>query len=119
VQPPSQPPPELTALLQEEFLRDERVLWQGQPDPSKHFAPSDVFAIPFSLLWGGFALFWEASALGLVRWDGDEGRAPLFFVLWGIPFVLIGLYLMVGRFFYKAWRKRRTLYAVTDRRVLS
>ena len=37
---------------------------------------------------------------------------------WGIPFVAIGLYLVVGRFFYKRWDRRRTRYAITDQRVV-
>jgi hypothetical protein len=36
----------------------------------------------------------------------------------GLPFVAIGLYFIFGRFIYKAYRKRRTVYAVTDRRVM-
>jgi hypothetical protein len=39
-------------------------------------------------------------------------------MLWGIPFVVIGQYLIWGRFFYAAWKKKRTHYAVTTRRVL-
>jgi hypothetical protein len=66
--------------------------------------------IPFSLLWGGFAVFWESSVVGL--------NAPPFFMLWGIPFVLVGLYVMVGRFFVDAWVRRRTCYALTGERVL-
>jgi hypothetical protein len=40
-------------------------------------------------------------------------------VIWGIPFVAMGLYIIAGRFFVKARKKRRTYYAVTDRRVFS
>jgi hypothetical protein len=39
-------------------------------------------------------------------------------MIWGIPFVLIGQYLIWGRFIYDAWLKRRTYYAVTNRRVI-
>ena len=39
-------------------------------------------------------------------------------VLWGIPFLLIGQYMVWGRFLLDAWLKRRTYYAVTNRRVL-
>jgi hypothetical protein len=65
--------------------------------------------VPFSLLWGGFALFWEAAVIA---------HGSLFGTLWGIPFVAMGLYMIAGRFVYKAWVRRRTLYAITDRRAL-
>jgi hypothetical protein len=33
--------------------------------------------------------------------------------------VLVGLYLLLGRFFHDAWRRGRTLHAVTSRRILT
>lgn len=93
------------------YLRPgERVLWAGRPDPRVRLAPGDALAIPFSIIWCSFVAFWEASAF--------TSGAPLFFRLWGVPFVLVGLYMLVGRFVVKGWRKRRTVYAVTDERVL-
>ncbi len=95
----------------EPYLRPgEQLLWAGRPDPAVHLTPADVFVIPFSLLWGGFALFWTYSAAA--------GGAPLPFVLFGVPFVALGLYMLVGRFVYKAQRKRATAYGVTTERVL-
>ncbi len=88
----------------------ETLLWSGVPDPAVTFAPADRFLIPFSVLWGGFAVFWETTAIT----DG----AGVLFALWGVPFVLLGLYMLVGRFFYKKRRKRRTAYGVTPRRAI-
>ena len=96
--------------LQQYLRADERLLWHGTPDAGVLFTPEDAFLIPFSILWCGFAIFWESSVIG--------GNAPFFFRLWGIPFVVIGLYFVVGRFFYKSYRKRRTMYAITTRRAM-
>jgi hypothetical protein len=88
----------------------ERLLWAGRPDPGVRFAPVDALLVPFSVMWGGFAIFWEAAVL-------TEGGPP-FFVLWGVPFVLVGLYFVFGRFVYKRWRKRRTAYGITNTRAI-
>jgi hypothetical protein len=80
------------------------------------FHKEDALLIPFSLMWGGFAIFWESSVLA-IGGHGVKG-APPFFVLWGIPFVIIGQYLIWGRFLYAWWLKNRTYYAVTNQRVL-
>jgi hypothetical protein len=88
----------------------ERLLWSGRPDPEVRFAPIDAFLVPFSVMWGGFAVVWEVTVLA-------SGAGP-FFVLWGIPFVLMGLYFMVGRFVYKQRRKRQTAYGLTNTRAI-
>ncbi len=41
-----------------------------------------------------------------------------FFALWGIPFVLIGLYLIFGRIYVARREAQRTHYAVTNQRVV-
>ena len=101
------------------LLPGERVVWSGQPDYRRIFSRQDLFLVPFSLMWGGFAIFWELAALGLGgRMAADENPAPLVFKLWGIPFVVVGLYLIFGRFIVKRIVRRRTIYAVTDQRVI-
>jgi hypothetical protein len=96
--------------LEPHLVGGEHVLWTGRPDPTRRLTKTDLFAVPFTLMWGGFAIFWETSVIA--------SGAPVFFWLWGVPFVAVGLYLIAGRFVYRAWLRRRTLYAVTDRRVL-
>jgi uncharacterized membrane protein len=108
--PPGSADPADFETVERHVSSGEQIEWVGKPDPTKRFARGDSFLIPFSIMWGGFALFWEAAAI-------SSGSA--FAVLWGVPFVLIGLYMIFGRFIYKSSRKRRTTYAVTDRRVMT
>ncbi len=110
--------PEVSSKVQPELIGGESLLWTGKPNPRVIFHADDVFLIPFSLLWGGFAIFWEMGVLGLWGNFGKGGPAPVFFQIWGIPFVVIGQYVIWGRFVWDAWLKKRTYYAVTDRRVL-
>lgn len=99
------------------YLRPgERLTWTGRPRSGVLFTAQDVFLIPFSLMWCGFAIFWEASVLGFGVLGG--GGAPGFFALWGLPFVAVGLYFVFGRFLTDAWVRSRTLYALTSERAL-
>ena len=109
--------PDDQLCLQNELTNGESILWSGKPNPHVIFHPSDWYMIPFSLMWGGFAIFWEGGVTGIL--DVSRGHAaPSFFMFWGIPFVLAGQYFIWGRFFYAAWRKVRMVYAITNRRVL-
>ena len=113
--------PTAALKFQPELLSGESIYWAGVPNPGKIFHSDDLVLIPFTLLWGGFAIFWEASVLGYTTFGSKPSSthsAPSFFVLWGIPFVLVGQYMIWGRFIMDAWLKRRTFYAVTNRRVL-
>lgn len=92
------------------FDIDETVLWKGKPKQGIAFSSSDVFLIPFSLMWGGFAFFWEITVL--------KQGAPMFFKLWGIPFCIVGLYIIIGRFIHDYLNRKNTEYFVTDKRVV-
>jgi hypothetical protein len=87
----------------------EQLLWVGRPGQGLRIRPADRWAIPFTVFWAGFWVFWEYWALGQSNW---------FFRLWGIPFLIVGAWFAVGRFFTDARRRARAQYGLTDRRIV-
>lgn len=107
---------EASRVIAQELDAGESLLWSGQPRKGIVFRGSDVFMIPFSIMWGGFAILFAAGVLSPAR---DDGGGPVFVgVLFAIPFVLVGLYMMFGRFIVDAIQRGHTCYGVTDHRVI-
>lgn len=102
-------------ILQRELDPGERLLWAGSPKQGIVFRASDLFMIPFSLLWGGFAIFWEVMVLQIPK---SSGADSIIFPIFGIPFVLFGLYLIFGRFIYDSKLREKTFYGLTDQRAV-
>ena len=98
------------------LLPGERILWSEQPQQGLLLTARDIFLIPFSLAWCGFAVFWTFMVTSTSV--SDANPAGGFFILWGLMFVVIGLYFVAGRFVVDAWVRRGLYYAVTDQRIL-
>ena len=83
-------------------------MWTGRPSAGLLFTSRDIFLVPFSLVWCGFAIFWESSAAWIDGRDsvpvgqGPLSNTPTFFLLFGGAFVLVGLYFVFGRFIVDA-----------------
>jgi hypothetical protein len=91
-----------------ELGANERLIWSGRPPQGIMFRSTDIFMIPFSLLWGGFACFWTLAA------SAGGGCFGLF----GIPFVLVGAYMVFGRFYADAVQRSNTYYGLTSERII-
>ena len=89
---------------------NESLQWTGRPPGGLLFRRSDAVMVPFSLAWGGFAVYWEVMAY--------NSGAPPFFLLFGGIFVVVGLYITVGRFVADLMIRQKTVYAITTERAL-
>jgi hypothetical protein len=96
-------------IVRPQLLPNERIVWEGRPYTGMIFRPTDIFLIPFSLIWGGFALFWNVSA-----WNNSD----LSFKLFGLPFLIVGFYVIFGRFLIDMGLRRNLTYFVTNKRIL-
>jgi hypothetical protein len=100
-----------SAELQNVLVAGERLIWAGRPGKGIRFRPMDVFLIPFSFMFCGFAIFWEWSVL-------QSANAPMFFRLWGIPFLVMGVFAVFGRFLWDAWVRSRQVYGLSSQRII-
>jgi len=107
------------AAMQPELTPGERVLWAARPRVGVVFHGNEYEPqVLFSLLAGGFTILWETLAIwSLWSIPSHKGRS-VFMILFGIPLFVDGQYRMWGRFLYAAWKKKKTYYAVPDRRVI-
>ena len=104
---------DVESVVAGELLPNEAVLWSGQPNPSKLFTKTDLFLIPLALagiIAGGWDIYNALSFETLVT--------SFVFILFAVIFFPFAIYMAVGRFFAKAYFKKRTVYAVTDKRVM-
>jgi hypothetical protein len=85
---------------------DEKLLWSGKPKTGIVFRSYDIFLIPFSLVWSGSAFQSSHS----VRSSFD------FFPF--ILFILVGIYLVIGRFFVDAIKRANTIYGITSKKII-
>jgi hypothetical protein len=98
------------AVIRSKLEDGEQFVWSDRPRQGLLLQRTDALLIPFSLVWAGFAFFFEYEVMATHRF--------WLLQLWGVPFVLAGLYLVVGRFFTDAYVRGQTYYGLTDRRVI-
>ncbi len=100
------PQDHLADELRPELADGEPVIWSGRPLQGLRLRASDWLFVPLSLAW--CAIFLPVS---------DTLSNPQDHLL-ELLLILAGAYATVGRFFVDAFNRERTLYAVTDVRVI-
>jgi hypothetical protein len=92
---------------------DERIIWQGQPTQGFRLAPQDAFAVPFAAFW-----LFMVSIMALMAFTGEMKQVdPLAYVIMPV-FLLIGLYMLLGRFLVDRAARRRIHYFLTTERAV-
>lgn len=88
-----------------DWLRPDEVrLWSGRPEVAPLITRSDIPLTLMGLFYCAFATFWMTHV------------GPMF--IFGIPVAGLGLYMLVGRYFYKSWLFHNAQYAVTSQRFV-
>ena len=109
---PARPSP--IEVMGDEMRPGERLLWADRPAPAR----LAVSALPisfFGLFFFGFAVFWMVGAWQTM--DGAELGVFALFPLFGLPFVLVGLGMLLAPLWVYI-RAHKTVYAITSQRLV-
>ena len=89
----------------------EKVIWQSKPERMPFVLSGIGPGSIFGLFFLSFAFLWTVSAA--------SAGASFEFWLIGIPFILVGLFLVLGNPIAQLLRYRNTLYTITDQRIIT
>ncbi len=82
--------------IRERLDRGEKLLWEGRPAQGLMLRPFDVVAIPFSLVWGGFVLFFFVAGLSAPSGSAHPSRWRSFPSAFSrLVFVSVAIYITV------------------------
>lgn len=108
-------PRDLEDAISRELEADESLQWVEMPIP-RFFTPASTAAFLFAIPWTAFAVFWMFGAAGFKIPDFSKGFA--FFPLFGVPFVLIGCFMLASPLLN--YRKAlKTVYVITNKRAIT
>jgi hypothetical protein len=102
--------PSTQTWLQNQMLKDEKILWTGQPKKGFVLPGGYILLILF-----GFPLLGIGS---FIEYITIFQSFDIFVMILGLLFLLLGLCMVLGSIIYKNYRKNRTYYAVTNQRII-
>lgn len=88
-------------FCQSYFVKDEYVLWQGKPEGKNELESGGT--IPFGIFFLIFGIIWIIAASIFLGW----------MALLGIPFIGIGLYLLI----FRDMVLKTSRYVITNRKI--
>jgi hypothetical protein len=113
-------PVEAARIIEDELTPGEKLVWCAQPH-SWAFAKAAIPVFLFGLVFFGFSIFWETMALTTTQAQPKNGAAPpavaVVFPLFGVPFVLVGLCMVLSPLGY-VLKAKRTVYGLTDKAAI-
>ncbi len=108
--------------IQNQLLPGEEILWEGRPRISSGINLGNIGQSVFGLFWLGFSLFWTITAFLMTRAiPGNDPTAmffKIFFPLFGLPFIAIGVFIVFINPMKKKNSTINTSYYLTDQRLI-
>lgn len=92
------------------LLEDETLIWAGRPRYGLQFHRIDIWLIPACLILFSLPII----AMSILA---NASLHPIIYLILS-PFFAVSLFTPFARILFDAWRRKRTIYAITDQRVV-
>jgi hypothetical protein len=103
-------------VMADEMQRGEKLIWAERPVSLRAHMKQKLGMALFGVPFLAFALFWTAGAASMGAGAPMDWIAMVF-PLFGIPFIAVGLGLVLSPL-WAGYRARRLIYAISDRRAI-
>ena len=104
-------------IIEMELDRDENLIWADVPVSVFNHALTAIPIMLFGIVFFSFSLFWVIAAMEMVPSSAEFYLLHYAFPLFGIPFVLVGLMMLLSPI-WQIFKSRNMIYALTDRRLI-
>jgi len=102
-----------------DLFAGETLLWSGSPRPGILLRSRDWFMIPFGTFFLFMGLSLPISIMSFPTSPPDNSSPPpLFFVIFTLPFVVIGTWFSFGHLLWERAIRAKSRYALTDQHVI-
>ncbi len=102
---------ESLSIISDQLSSDEKVLWQGKPVLKPFIFSTNLYPI-------AVGLFFIIFVFGFFVLPLASSGAPLEFLLFSLPIMLIGIAFAFGPTLWSLLAYKNTEYLITDRRIL-
>lgn len=101
---------QLDLAINKELRKTETLRWAEQPIPYSTMI-SELKVWFFAIPWTAFSYMWISGA-------AKEAEAASYFPYLGVPFLAIGIYLLLSPF-WKFYKATKIVYVITNQRAFS
>ena len=109
-------------IFKRHLLKEEKILWSGKPNVNRLFSKKDAYSIFVGIGFIVSSLAWIVNGIrymsGLKVEKNIRPDQGSVFVLLGLLVTLLGIYQIIGKPIRRKRKKEKTLYAVTNKRLL-
>ena len=109
-------------IFKRHLLKEEKILWSGKPNVNRLFSKKDAYSIFVGIGFIVSSLAWIVNGIrymsGLKVEKNIRPDQGSVFVLLGLLVTLLGIYQIIGKPIRRKRKKEKTLYVVTNKRLL-